>query len=150
MTGVSAPSTTYQSSPTQFLVFRPINGAANCQVYSSIPRSAFRVFSLKDDDSDTVWTFGSGGTNVGTVDLNFDRGNLRTNGERHSGSDSAYADFMALQFQVAGSTTWFNFSAIKQSVDNDPAQSGFGNYNCIKISATRQQVIRDQPRTCPL
>lgn len=147
--GGICPSTTYTTSPRQFLVYRPINGSNHCQLFASIPASQFRGFSLKDHDSDTVWSFGSGGNNVGTVDLNFDRGSLLTNGERHAGTDSAYADFTSLQFQVAGSTVWYNFTAIKQVEDNDPAQSGFGNYNCIKVSNTRQQVLRDQPRTCP-
>jgi hypothetical protein len=147
--GGYCPSTVYATSPRQFVFYRPINGANHCQLYSSVSASQFRVFSLKDDNSDTVWSFGSGGVNVDTVDLNFDRGNLLTNGERHAGSDSAYADFTSLQFQVAGSTVWNNFTAIKQVEDSDPAQSGYGNYNCIRVSNTRQQVLRDQPRTCP-
>jgi hypothetical protein len=145
--GGACDTTTYHSSPTQFLVYRPINGSLHCALYSTIPTGT-RTFSLKDDNSDTVWTFGSGGSTIGNVDLNFDRGSLRTNGERHSGLDSAYADFTNLQFQVSGSTTWFSFSFIQQVEDNDPAQQGYGDYNCVKVSSTHQQVTK-QPRTCP-
>jgi hypothetical protein len=147
--GGICPSTTYTTSPRQFLVYRPIGGSTHCHLFAALPAYQARVFSLKDDNADAVWSFGSGGANVGTVALNFDRGELLTNAERHSGTDSAWANFASLQFQVAGSTVWYDFSAILRVEDNDPAQSGFGNYNCHKESATHQYVLRDQPTTCP-
>ncbi len=145
--GGACDTTTYHSSPTLFVVYRPINGSLHCRIYGTISTGT-RTFSLKDQYQDTVWELGSAGSNVDTVDLNFDRGTLRTNGERHSGSDSAYADFASLQFQVSGSTTWNDFSAIKQVEDNDPAVTGYGDYNCIKVSTTHQQVAK-QTRSCP-
>jgi hypothetical protein len=145
--GGACDTTTYHSAPTQFVVYRPINGSNHCLFFGTISTGT-RTFTLKDQDQDTVWEAGAGGTNYGSIDLNFDRGSLRTNGERHSGMDSAFADFTTLQFQVSGSTVWNDFTAITQVEDNDPATSGFGNYNCIKYSATHQGVAK-QTRSCP-
>ncbi|MEO8477824.1 MAG: hypothetical protein ABI572_12365 [Actinomycetota bacterium] len=108
----------------------------------------FRGFTIKDSDSDTVWSYDYEGTELGTVDVDFDRGTLYTNGERHDSADSAQANFDLLRFQVAGSTTWYAFNDIVQIWDDDPHGMSATNYNCLEASADNVKVKAD-PRTCP-
>jgi hypothetical protein len=107
----------------------------------------FRGFTVKDSDSDTVWSYDYEGSQLGTVNVDFDRGTLFTNGERHDTGDSAQANFDALSFQVAGSSTFYAFSDLVQRADTDPSQ-GSTNFNCIKAADNNAKVKAD-PRTCP-
>jgi hypothetical protein len=107
----------------------------------------FRGFTVKDSDSDTVWSYDYEGSQLGTVNVDFDRGTLFTNGERYDTGDSAQANFDALSFQVAGSSTFYAFSDLVQRADTDPSQ-GSTNFNCIKAADNNAKVKAD-PRTCP-
>src|SRR4051794_41265636 len=83
---------------------------------------------------------------LGSMPTDFDRGNIRTNAERHNDGDSAWSVFKSLQFQVSGSgNTWFPFVDLKpvapNAVGDDPV------YNCIRVSDQEERVSAD-PRTC--
>jgi hypothetical protein len=145
--GGSCDASSYQSTPTRFIVWRPRGGASHCHTEGSLAESVYRGFTIKDSDSDTVWSYDFEGDQYGTVNVDFDRGLLFTMGERHDTTDSAQANFDVLSFQVAGSTTWYAFSDIVQRADSDPSQ-GSTNFNCIKAASNNMKVKSD-PRTCP-
>jgi hypothetical protein len=137
------PTTTNWPSPERFIVWRPNNGGYHCRTEGELVSGHTSDFALKDHDSDTEWTYTFNGISQGSpVDVNFDRGIVVTNGERHKASDSAYAEFHALEWQVAGSTTWHDFDIEKQ-LDSDD------DYNCRRVSATYAEV-RMLSGNCPV
>jgi hypothetical protein len=107
-------------------VWQPIGGNYHCKVLGTDTHgtNTFHTVSVSDANLDTVWKAGEGGATLDTMNVNFSRGTVLTNGERHSlsnPSDSARAIFKSLQKQVAGNgSTWFNFSASAPYCDTDP------------------------------
>jgi hypothetical protein len=145
------PSTTYHTTPVKFLFYQlSAGGAGHCTLWGAADNGASRTFSVADANGDTVWQFNYMGSGIGTIDLDFARGTLRTNSERHDDSDNAFADFDSLKFQVAGQSTWYDFATLKQYADTDP-MPGFGaqNFNCLKGSNTHE-TVEVSARTCPL
>ena len=140
--------TYYHSVPTRFAVWRPINGSKHCSREGGIGQEVFRTFALKDGDSNAIWKYTYEGSLIGSVSLNFDRGRLLTNSERHREADSAYADFDRLRFQIAGNSTFFDFSQLREVEDSDPPPGFSPNYNCVRINDRHIQV-RTQPDSCP-
>jgi hypothetical protein len=101
-----------------------------------------RLFTLKDTNRDTVWSYLMDGVENGTVDVNFDTGLVTTSSERHRAADSAYAEFYNIDLQVTGSTSWFNYNLTQLSwMDEDD------DYNCRQLDFDREEV-RQQPDTC--
>jgi hypothetical protein len=80
---------------------------------------------------------------IGTVNVDFDRGTIVTNEERHNTDDSGFADFDALQFQYSGGSGCIDWISLKNVTHDDSV------WHCIKISETHHKV-KSQSRTCPL
>jgi hypothetical protein len=138
--GSCGQTSTYHQEPVRFAFWRPINGGLHCQPEGEVVGGFDYGISLRDADSDTVWQYLFEATSLGSMDVNFDRGTLRTNAERIPG-DIGRAHFNNLKFQIAGNATWFDF------VDLDPGLDDDGVYNCIMVSNTNQKV-EAQPTTC--
>jgi hypothetical protein len=145
------PSTTYHTTPIKFLFYQAeAGGAPHCTLWGGADAGTYRTFSVADANADTVWQFNYMGSGIGTIDLDFSRGTLRTNSERHDDSDTSFADFDSLKFQVSGLSGWFDFASLKQYADTDPV-AGFGasDFNCVKSSNTHH-LVETSARTCPL
>jgi hypothetical protein len=123
---------------------------ASLHLVGGADAGTYRTFSVADANADTVWQFNYMGSGIGTIDLDFSRGTLRTNSERHDDSDTSFADFDSLKFQVSGLSGWFDFASLKQYADTDPV-AGFGasDFNCVKSSNTHH-LVETSARTCPL
>lgn len=113
--------------------------------FIALPRvrsgNQFRLLTLADSNSDTVWDYSQGSSVIVSLNVNFDRGTLVTNAERSHIEDSMWADFKDLRFQVAGSTTWPVFTDLDPYADDDDF------YDCRMYSQTRQKVEKF-PQTC--
>jgi len=138
--GNCGQSSTYHQEPVRFAFWAPINGGYHCQPEGEVSGGFDHGISLRDADSDTVWQYLYETTSLGSIDVNFDRGTLKANGEKIVG-DIGRAHFDTVKFQVAGSSGWYPF------VDLDPAGDDDGTYNCIMVSNTNQKV-EDQTTTC--
>jgi hypothetical protein len=113
-------SSTYASSPRLFTVSIPNNGAFDCNTHGSLAGSAYYKLSIADGNSDTIWLAKRDGNTVTSLNVNFDKGDLVTNGERDCTCDSAFSEFKQLEFQVTGTSTWYNWSDPTGYSDNDP------------------------------
>lgn len=133
----------YVTSPTTFYTWQPIGGSFHCARVAGNGQGTFFTLMLKDENSDTTWSVSKDGTQVGTLNVNFDRGTLLTNAERHSTGDSAFAHFKNLKFQVAGSSTFNDFSALQLYCDTDDA------YEFSKTSNTEHKVQAGSGSGCP-
>jgi hypothetical protein len=144
--GGSCPSSVYHDQPERFVVWRPINGSVHCRPNEGTLTSGNRKnFSLRDTDQNETWGYYFEGVQNGTVDVNFSRGTVVTNAERHRLADIGYAEFYNIQLLIAGDSTWYNFNltlpAPVSAWDQDP------EYNCIQVT-TNDEEVRQQPRTC--
>lgn len=132
-------SPNYASTPRLFSFSKPNNGAGVCTTYGNEQPNIWRTLSVADPDSDTVWLGKEDGSPVFTINLNFDRGTMFTNGERDCTCDSAFAHFKSLDFQVSGSSAWNPWTDPEMYLDtDDPPPSG---YHWSKISDTEHKVI---------
>jgi hypothetical protein len=109
-TGTGACDGQYWTHPHLFITWVPEGGSYHCRVFGSVD-VGFGVFSTADSNSDGTWQFSQGGSIVDSHAMNFDRGYVITNGERHNQTiDTAKAHFKDLQKQVASNgNTWFDF-----------------------------------------
>jgi len=144
--GPCGPKSHYYKLPRNFAVWSTAIGGTHCTVEGYSSAKQWYDMALKDGDSDTVWSYFQGPFLLGSMPTDFDRGNIRTNAERHNDGDSAWSVFKSLQFQVSGSgNTWFPFVDLKpvapNAVGDDPV------YNCIRVSDQEERVSAD-PRTC--
>jgi hypothetical protein len=126
----------YFAHPQVFDVWIPIGGGYHCRNLG-LETTGYHNVKLYDNNGDTVWSFAEGGSILDSANVNFDRGDAATNGERHNGSDTAKAHFKALQKQVAGQTTWFDFTTSQQYFDDDPA------FHWHRDSDTETEVLPD-------
>lgn len=121
LTGPDACDGDYFNSPESFVVWVPIGGAYHCRHLFANAGGMFFPLSLKDTNLDTTFHAYKSGTDVATMNVNFDRGNVLTNGERHNlNIDTAFSEFEGLQKQVAGLSTWGDFCCSYKFVDDDP------------------------------
>ena len=143
--GGSCPNTVYHDQPERFVVWRPNNGSVHCRPNEGTLTSGNRDdFTLRDTDQDETWGYYLDGLQNGTVTVNFHRGIVVTNSERHRLADSAYAEFYNIKLQITGDSTWYSFNLTQPdqtAYDQDP------EYNCLEITANDVEV-RKQPDTC--
>ena len=99
--------------------------------------SAFRDMELSDRDSDNVWRVYLEGRFVREVPVNFDSGVIVVNGERSNDSDSAYADFKNLEFQVKDRSSWPAWTDPQEAMDTDPG------YHWNRVADDHVQVLHD-------
>lgn len=136
--GVCGTTSQYSSKPYRLAFWVPTTGGSHCRKEGAIPDSDLSSFinlRLQDGNQDTVWSYYIGDPpSVGSMEVDFNRGNVRTNGERHNLNDFGFAHFKALQWMVSGNTTWFDFTDLDPAGDNDP------DWNCIMVSQKNQKV----------
>jgi len=140
---VCGSTTNYHVNPERFALWKSVNGPPHCRPESEMANGDWSI-NLKDQNSDTTWSYSFEGTQLDTMNVNFDRGTLQTNSERSSTSDKARAHFNNLQFQVAGTSTWYTFTDLRQSADD----MGDG-WNCIEVAVDNQKVEQNT-RSCAL
>jgi len=141
--GVCGEDDQYWVNPERFVTWKPINGSFHCRLEDWVTNGHWTL-TLRDQNSDTEWGYTFEGTQLDTMNVNFDRGKILTNSERSSSSDRGRAHFENLKFQIAGTTTWYDFVALDQVADDM-----LDNWNCIRVSDTNQKVEQDT-RTCSL
>jgi hypothetical protein len=134
--GFSSCNNFEYSNPRLFTWWKPNNGASDCAVHSSAVSGAFKVLSLADGDSDTIWAANYDGGTVTSINVNFDRGVIETNSERDCTCDSAFGHYKSLDRQVVGAG-WTPWSSPYLRNDNDP------DYHWVKVSDTEHKVIHD-------
>jgi hypothetical protein len=115
----------YYSTPEVFVVWWPNNGSYHCKNLLSDNGGVYHYLRIHDADQDTVFKYYEAGTLLGSVNVNFSRGEDFTNGERHNAQDdTAVSHFKALQKTIAGTTTLYDFSNSVEIVvppeNNDP------------------------------
>jgi hypothetical protein len=135
--GYSSCNGQYYTNPRTYTWWKPTNGASACAVWGSASQSTYYSLSLADANSDTVWLVKRDGSTVGTINVNFDRGNQVTNGERDCTCDSAWAHFKSLMWQVAGQSSWTNWTDPTFLYDNDP------DYHWFFMSNTEHEIVHD-------
>lgn len=127
--GYSSCNGQFYSTPQLFRYWRPNNGSLSCAVdFGNAPGNFFQV-TLKDENSNTVWGAYKSGTLIATMNVNFDRGTMGTNGERDCTCDSAYSHFKTLKYQVVGSQTWNSWTNAVTQADTDPGYKNRFNSN---------------------
>ncbi|MGZ5372330.1 MAG: hypothetical protein ACXWDE_11130, partial [Aeromicrobium sp.] len=113
----------YYDTPEVFAVWQPIGGGYHCRNLTFEAEDSWHLVNIANPDANTSWEFTEAGHTYDTRSVNFSRGNVRTNGERHSLTyDIAKAHFKSLQKSVAGNGgTWFSFSnSYAVLPDSDP------------------------------
>lgn len=145
--GICGSDSTYWTSPKSFVAWRPINGSEHCRKEFGNAEGQYFSISILDANQDQTWAYYKEGTQVDTVAVNFNKGTVATNGERHSSSDSAYAHFHTLSYQQPAFTSWGEWCCLEQRHDTDPQPGWNGNYNCIENS-DRNTEVQASARTC--
>lgn len=131
----------YHDSPTTFMFGYSATGPYDCKTFSPHSSGTFWNLELKDQNQNTVWNGAFNSVTEGQLNEDFQRGTLRTNGERHNLTyDGGFAHFKNLAFQVSGQPTWYGFSALQADGDSDP------NFNFYKCGAGAEKV--DTTNSC--
>lgn len=123
-----SPSCSYTGSGPRLLWTAVDNTVYYCatQTPPALTKGQYDNFGVRDTNADGSWEY----THSGSVfkpftNPHFTTGFPTTNGERHSTSDQAYAEFRGLQFQnSSGWHDWINptaFSGVGGNTNNDPA-----------------------------
>lgn len=125
--------------PQLFLVWQLIGGQYHCKLLIQIGTDQSVTLWIHDQNLDSVWGVEYAGSGqIGSANVNFDRGIAITNGERHSTTDSMHAEFRSLQVQLAGNgATWYDFNGSYQWLDND------ASFHWVKHSNTYTEVNHD-------
>lgn len=128
----------YYSTLEVFEVWTPIGGGYHCRNLTFDTAGAFHFVNIANPDVNNSWEFTEAGHTYDTRSVNFSRGSVRTNGERHDRTDDvATSHFKALQKQVAGNgSTWFDSSSsFAVTPDTDP------DYKWKLDSQTETEVV---------
>ena len=135
---------TYHDSPLLFVQWKGTIGGTHCRREGEVAGGANYTVTIKNGDGDTDWIYLFEGSEKGHALSDFSRGRAITNVERHRPADSGFAEFDNLAFQVAGSTTFYDWNNLRQ--DDPPVDDP--DWHCRKISDTHH-TVRMLSRTCP-
>jgi Rieske Fe-S protein len=132
----------FGGEPELFVAWAPTNGGYHCKKLFSDGDNVFHYLRISDNDQDTVFKYFEASTQLGTLNVNFTRGDAYTNSERHNAQDdTATAHFKALQETIAGQSTLYDFS---NSVEiNVPASADDPDFHWQKNSDVETQVVWD-------
>jgi len=132
---------TYHAVPEVFVAWWPDGGGYHCKNLSTEAEDVFRNFQIEDSNQNMVFKYYEGGTQLGTLTVNFSRGTCSTNGEGHNAQvDSAAAHFKNLQNYIAGSTTLYSFAGSRElpmGSQDDP------DYYWSRVSDVETKVVRN-------
>lgn len=143
-TGADRCNDHYFKTPEVFQVWQPIGGNYHCREVGAAAANNYYTLSVTDANQDTVWHALTGSTDHGSMNVNFSRGVVATNGERHNQSlDTAFAHFQLLKKQVAGTSTWSNFTSSYQGCCFPPDPHFDPGFHWFFISNTETEVLRN-------
>jgi hypothetical protein len=136
--GYSSCDDNLYTTPRTFTWWKQDGGSSNCRVLTAATADLYHNLSIADGDSDTTWLAKKNGSLYDTINVNFDRGDVATNGERDCTCDTAYAHFKELEFQkVATGATWLAWNDPYLFFDSDD------NFHWVKDSDTEHEVVHD-------
>jgi len=145
--GYCGPDTHYHLGTFMWAMWRArVGGPPICSLEHAGPENAYKNMILRDGDEDGDWTYEYEGSVLGTPVMDFNRGKIGTNTERHREQDKMFADYTALRFQVSGSTTWHDFVALRL----DSANVDGGTWHCYMPNTNDDTVqqVRQLPLNC--
>jgi hypothetical protein len=137
----------YHSGPFLWAQWRlRVGGPPHCSVERAAPDDVFRNMIMRDGDEDERWNYEFEGETLGVAVVDFAKGRIRTNTERHRQADPMFAEFRALRFQVAGQMTWFDFVDLRL----DSANQDGGGWHCRMADPQddTQHSVRQLPLSC--
>jgi hypothetical protein len=121
------PSCAYSGTGPRLLWTAVDNGIYYCatQTPAALTKGDYDNFSVSDPNDNGDWQYVHSGTIFKTfTNPNMAYGNPTTNGERHSTSDQAYAEFQGLEYEdSSGWHEWTNpdgYSGVDGNTNNDP------------------------------
>jgi hypothetical protein len=126
----------YFGSAHLFVAWQPDGGGYHCkELLIGLTADTYPNFSCKNPNLNFIFHCIEAGTDYYDPTVNFNRGVIFTNGERHNRTyDSAHARFEDMKFQLAGTTTWYATQAPYAGADTDP------DYNWYKIANNDTKV----------
>lgn len=137
-TGTGACTSTYYTAPQLFVAWEPTTGGFHCKMFgTTLPQDTSESFAAKNPDANYVFQLWDAGTDYWGATVDFTRGAVYTNGERHSLTyDSAYAHFSGQQWMVAGQSTWYSVTSpyVLGGGGTDP------DYNWYELASNETKV----------
>jgi hypothetical protein len=136
----------YNSTPGLLLCWKNLSAPFDCaEGLGGIGAGQNVTFTVQDTNQDNTWSvyLYSYLDLVDTVTLDFDQGQLYTNGERDSCDDIPWSHFNSLKKYHINDSSYANWAAHYQLVDSDP------NYRYRIVSNTESYVERANNNACP-
>ena|SRR5712691_7371901 len=130
-------STGYATSPTLYVLWDTPLTSPQCSIKSAQNPDQFRNLTLQDVNQDTFWSafLGDPPNFIASMDVDFKRAYVITQGSRANPSDSAWSHFVSLQTRLAGSLDYFDFYDLRCLSDSD------SGYYFSKVSETEHFVL---------
>ncbi len=127
----------YYTQPRTFTLWKPTNGASNCNVLGPGPSGDWVNLAISDENENDAWVAERDGSYVTGMIVDFHKATIVINGERDCTCDTAKAEFKDLKKQTAGDSGWSDWQDPNHYFDNDP------DFHSHIISDTRIEVVHD-------
>ncbi len=102
------------------LAVADVSGDFHCQDGAELSTGQRDAWKLVNTNGDKSWDYVHNGTNYDTKSACCAAGQPITNGERHNGTEDAYADMPSMEYYSKTSSSWIAWGASNTYADDDP------------------------------